>query len=71
MFDALCKYRVRINYRWISLLHNFSRKCRKILKFVSITQAKGIYNGPVVATAISREKRKPVLEGNVCLTDWA
>ena len=56
------KYRVCINYRRISLLHNLSRKCRKIVKFVSITHSeRNIWNGPIVATAISREKRKPVL----------
>jgi hypothetical protein len=59
---------VRINYQRISLLHNLSRKCRKIVKFVSITHSeRNIWNGPIVATAISREKRKPV-EGNGCLT---
>ena len=62
-------YRVRINYRWISLRHNLSRKCRKIVKFVSITPSeRNIWNGPIVATAISRKKRKLVLEGNGCLT---
>jgi hypothetical protein len=46
-------YRVRINYRIISLRHNFSRKCRKIVTFVSITHSeRNIWNGPVVATAI-------------------
>jgi hypothetical protein len=30
-------YRVSINYRRISLCHNFSRKCRKIMKFMLIT----------------------------------
>ena len=45
-------YRVRINYRRISLRH----KCRKIVKFVSITHSERIvWNGPIVATAISRE----------------
>jgi hypothetical protein len=64
------KCRVRINYRGISLRHNLSRKCRKIVKLVSITHsARNISNGPVDATAILREKRKPVLEGNGCLTD--
>ena len=63
------KYRVRINYRRISLRHNLSRKCRKVVKFVSLTHSEcNIWNGPIVATAISREKRKPVLEGNGCLT---
>jgi len=57
-------YRVRINYRRISLRHNLSRKCRQIVKFVSITHSEcNIWNGPIAATAISREKRKPVLEG--------
>jgi hypothetical protein len=61
-------YRVCINYRRISLSHNLSRKCRKIVKFVSITHSEhNIWNGPIVATAISREKRKPVFEGNGCL----
>ena len=32
-------YRVRINYRRISLRHNLSRKCRKIVEFVSITHS--------------------------------
>jgi hypothetical protein len=42
------------------------------MKFVSITHSeRNIWNGPTVATAISREKRKPVLEGNGCLTDRA
>jgi hypothetical protein len=61
---------VRINYRRISLRHNLSRKCRKIVKFLSITHSeRNIWNSPIVATAISREKRKPVLEGNGCLID--
>ena len=35
------------------------------MKFVSITHSeRNIWNGPTVATAISWEKRKPVLEGN-------
>jgi hypothetical protein len=39
------------------------------MKFVSIKHSeRKIWNGPIVATAISREKRKPVLEGNGCLT---
>jgi hypothetical protein len=46
-------YRVRINYRRISLRHNLSKKCRKIAKFVSITHSeRNIWNGPVVAAAI-------------------
>jgi hypothetical protein len=50
-------YRVRINYRRISLRHNLSKKCRKIVKFVSITHSeRNIWNGPIVATAISRKK---------------
>jgi len=62
-------YRVCINYRRISLRHNLSRKCSNIVKFGSITHNEhNIWNGPIVATAISREKRKPVLEGNGCLT---
>ena len=60
---------MRINYWRTSLHQNFSRKCRKIMKFVSITQSEcNIWNGPIVATAILRGKRKPVLEGNGCLT---
>jgi hypothetical protein len=52
-----------INYRRISLRRTLSRKCRKIVKFVSITHSKrNIWNGPIVAIAISREKRKLVLE---------
>ena len=52
-------YRVRINYRSISLRHNLSRKCRKIVKFVSITHSeRNIWNGLIVATAISPIKRK-------------
>jgi hypothetical protein len=63
------KYRGRINYQRISLHHNLSSKCRKIAKFVSITHSEcNIWNGPIVATAISRKKRKAVLEGNCCLT---
>ena len=39
------------------------------MEFVSITHSeRNIWDGPLVATAISREKRKPVLEGNGCLT---
>jgi hypothetical protein len=35
------------------------------VKFVSITHSeRNIWNGPIVAAAISREKRIPVLEGN-------
>ena len=71
MFSVISKiYSASINYRRISLRHNLSRKCRKIVKFVSITHSEpNIWNGPRVATAISREKRKQVLEGNGCLTD--
>jgi hypothetical protein len=48
---------VRINYRRISLSHNLNRKCRKIVKFVSITHSeRNIWNGPIVATAIWWEK---------------
>jgi SH3-like domain-containing protein len=65
-------YRVRINYRRISLRHNLSTKCREIVKFVSIThRERNIRNGPIVATVISRKKRQPDLEGNGCLTDRA
>ena len=67
--SVIVMYRVRINYRRISLRHNLSRKCCKIVKFVLITHSeRNIWNGPIVATAISREKRKPVLERNGCLT---
>jgi len=53
---------VCINYRRISLRRNLSRKCRKIVKFVSITHSeRNIWNGNIVATAISREKRKQCL----------
>jgi hypothetical protein len=42
------------------------------MKFVSITHSEHkIWNSHIVATAISREKRKPALEGNGCLTDRA
>jgi hypothetical protein len=65
-------YRVRINYLRISLRHNLSRKCRKIVKFMSITHSeRTIWNATVVPTAISREKCKTVLERNGCLTDGA
>jgi hypothetical protein len=65
-------YMVRTSYRRISLRHNLSRKCRKVVKFVYITHSeRNIWNGPIVATAISRGKRKPVLEGNGYLTDRA
>jgi hypothetical protein len=63
-------YSVNINYRRISLRHNLSRKCRKIVKFVSITHSEWSYSS-IVATAISQEERKPVLDGNGCLTDRA
>jgi virulence-associated protein VapD len=77
LFNKMCRnkqvthnYRVRVNYRRISLRHNLSSKCRKVVKFVSITHSvRDIWNFHVVSTAISREKRKPVLEGNGCLTD--
>jgi hypothetical protein len=46
-------YRVSINYRRISLRHNLSRKCRKIVTFVDYTHSeRNIFNGPIVATAI-------------------
>jgi hypothetical protein len=64
--------RMRINYRRISLRHNLSKKCYKIVKFMSITHSeRNIWNGSLVATAIPREKRKLVLEGNGCCTDRA
>jgi hypothetical protein len=59
------KHGVRINYRRISLRRNLSRKGRKIVKFVSITHSeRNIWNGPIVANAISRETRITALEGN-------
>jgi hypothetical protein len=46
-------YRVRIHYWKILLRHNLSRKCRKNVKFVSITHSeRNIWTGPIVATAI-------------------
>jgi len=52
------KYKVRINYRRISLRHNLSRKCRKIVKFVSITHSeRNTWNGPIVATAIGNVRQ--------------
>ena len=41
-FDLLSDvdiYRVSINYRRISLRHNLCKKCRKIVKFMSITHS--------------------------------
>ena len=36
------------------------------MEFVSITHSeRNIWNGPIVATVISREKREPLLEGMV------
>jgi hypothetical protein len=44
-------HRVIKNYRSISLRHDLSRKCRKIVKYVSITQSeRNIWNGPIVDT---------------------
>ena len=61
---------MRINYRRISLRHSLSRECSKMVKFASITHSeRNIWNCPIVATAISRIKLKPVLEGNGCLTE--
>jgi hypothetical protein len=63
-------HRVRINYRRYSLRRNLGRKCRKIVEFMSITHSeRDIGNSSIVATAIPRENRKPVLEGNGCLAD--
>jgi hypothetical protein len=46
-------YRAHINYQKISLCHNLSRKCRKIMKFMSITHSEhNIWNGPRVTTAL-------------------
>jgi hypothetical protein len=65
--EVFAFYRVRINYRRISLCHKLSRECRKMVKCMSITHSeRNIWNGPIVATANSRETRKPVLEGNGC-----
>ena len=59
IIQFMISYRVCINYRSISLSRNCSRKCGKIVKFVSITHSeRSIWNGPIVATAISRKKRK-------------
>ena len=54
MFSVISKiYSASINYRRISLRHNLSRKCRKIVKFVSITHSEcNIWDGHIVATAI-------------------
>jgi hypothetical protein len=42
------------------------------MKFVLIIHSeRNIWNGPIVVTAALREKRKPVLEENDCLTDRA
>jgi len=50
-FVFLTKYRVHINYRRISLRHNLSTKCRKIVKFMSITHnERDNWYGPIVAT---------------------
>jgi hypothetical protein len=58
-FVFLTKYRVCINCRRVSLRHNLSRKCRKIVKLVSITHSEGnIWYGPMVATA-GVHKRTP------------
>ena len=49
----ICVYNVCINYRRISLRHNLSRKCRQIVKFVSITHSElNIWNGSIVVTVI-------------------
>jgi hypothetical protein len=63
-------YSVRINYWRILLCHKLSRKCSNIVKFVTITHIeRSIWNGSIVATAISWEKHKPVLEGfSVCVS---
>ena len=56
-----------VNYWRISLRHNLSKKCRKIVKFMLITHSEhNIWNGPIVAIALSQKKRKAVLEGNGC-----
>jgi hypothetical protein len=55
-YNFTAQYRVGINYWRISLCHYLSRKCRKIVKFVSITHCeRNIWNGLIVATAISRK----------------
>jgi hypothetical protein len=49
---------VRINYWRISLRRNLSRKCHKIVKFMSITHSeRNIWNGTIVATAIGNITR--------------
>jgi hypothetical protein len=54
-------YKVCINYQRISLHHNLSRKCYKIVKFMSITHNEHkVWNGRIVAIVISRGKCKPV-----------
>jgi hypothetical protein len=46
----IINYRAFINDRRISLHHNLSRKCRRIVTFVSITHSeRNIRNGPIVA----------------------
>jgi hypothetical protein len=51
-FVFLTKYRVCINYRRISLRHNLSTKCRKIVKFMSVIHSeRDIWYGLMVATA--------------------
>ena len=59
-------YRVRINYRRIWLRHNLNRKCRKIVKFVSITHSeRNIWNGPtdIASTPQSGTSHKTCLRG--------
>jgi hypothetical protein len=50
--------------------HNLSKNCRKTVKFVYITHSElNIWDGPIVANAISWEKRKILFEENGCVTD--
>jgi hypothetical protein len=57
---------MRINYGRISLRHKLSKRCRKIVKFVSITHSeRNIWNGLIVANAISREKDFSICENMV------
>jgi hypothetical protein len=49
---------MRTNFLRVSSRQNLSRKCRKIVKFLSITHSeRNIWNCPTVATAILQEKR--------------
>jgi hypothetical protein len=66
---------VGVHYRRISLRHTSSRKCRNIMKCVSITHSeRKIWNAPIVATTISRGKRKMAAsptERSWCVLEFA